>query len=379
MPVYNMIYLGKFADIDADETNFNSEKALSIFSGCNFGKPGAPLYEKLISVSMNDVNNDGLLLTNNWSGTQETMSYMLPDGTACAREIDGVFSAREVEVTRLMPNGTTSTVKTMVRIVQDTSGNAFVLPPPITDTTQAEVAAMTQYPIVGIKLPTTSSCYKTDYNAAYAGRNDLAKFVPCFVAGTLIRTADTERPVETLRPGELVWTRDHGLQPIRWIGHRDLSAADLSRTPCLQPIRIDANALGPSQPSRPLTISRQHRILVSSTIARRMFGSDELLVAARHLTALPGIHEVSDAGNITFYHLMLDRHEVLMSEGALTESFYPGKQALAAIGPQAEEILALFPQLRDDPDSYAAARAFAEGRRARALADRHLRNGQQLA
>lgn len=68
--------------------------------------------------------------------------------------------------------------------------------------------------------------------------------VPCFSAGTLIRTAQGEVAIETLKVGDMVETRDNGLQPIRWVGSVHLGPQDLQRAPNLRPIRIRAGALG---------------------------------------------------------------------------------------------------------------------------------------
>ena len=377
MPTYQMIFLGNFADIDADESSTSSELATRYFAGKTLGTTDDPLHSNLVSVNMNDTNSDGEILTNNWSGTQEKISYSLNDGRLHKNEIDGAFTATRVEVTRQLPNGTTDKVQTMVRIFQDTEGNTFMIPPALTDATLAEVKAVTTLPIVSIKLP-SSSYFKTDYNAAYAGRYDMARFVPCFAAGTMILTAQGNRRVETLTVGDLIWTLDHGLQPIRWIGRRTLTKTDLAENARLRPIRIKAVALGPGRPASDLIISPQHRVLVASAIAQRMFGTFELLVPACQLTEVPGIAQVADPGPITYIHLMFDRHQVLLSNGAETESFYPGFQAMAAIGPAAREILTLFPELRDGPEPYPAARFLATGRKVRTLARRHAQKRRAL-
>lgn len=66
----------------------------------------------------------------------------------------------------------------------------------------------------------------------------------CFLSGTLIATPDGEVPVETLRAGDLVLTRDHGAQPLVWTSHSAVSREVLDRAPNLRAIRIEAGALG---------------------------------------------------------------------------------------------------------------------------------------
>ena len=203
--------------------------------------------------------------------------------------------------------------------------------------------------------------------------------VMCFAAGTLIETADGPRAVEELKIGDLVETRDNGLQPIRWAGMRHLSAADLEANPKLRPIRIRKGALGSGLPAADLVVSPQHRVLVRSRIAQRMFGADEVLVAARQLCQIDGIDIAGDAEGVSYHHIMFDRHEVVISNGAETESLFTGPEALRAVGPAArEEIFTLFPELATGDYTPEAARLLPSGRLGRKLAVRHLQNGIAL-
>ena len=80
--------------------------------------------------------------------------------------------------------------------------------------------------------------------------------------------------------------------------------------------------------------------------AQMLFGADEVLVAARHLLANPAVTR-REGGTVTYMHLMLDQHEVVYANGAATESFYPGDQALGALSDAGrDEMFSLFPELR---------------------------------
>lgn len=205
-----------------------------------------------------------------------------------------------------------------------------------------------------------------------------SSLVPCFTSGTLIETARGARPVEYLARGEMVQTADNGLRPIRWIGARHLGAMALSAMPNLRPVRIAAGALGAGMPEHDLIVSPQHRVLVRSAIARRMFGAPEVLVAAKQLMALDGIETASDLKEVTYHHFLFDRHEIVFSNGAATESLYTGAQALKSVGPEAAcEIFALFPELRSGT-SPPGARILVPGRLARKLAQRHAKNARDL-
>ncbi|HMO70495.1 MAG TPA: Hint domain-containing protein [Paracoccaceae bacterium] len=203
--------------------------------------------------------------------------------------------------------------------------------------------------------------------------------IPCFAAGTMITTPTGERAVETLAPGDLVLTLDHGAQSVRWIGRRHLPGSALVAQPHLAPVRIAAGALGLDLPVRDMKVSPQHRVMVRSRIAERMFETEEVLVAAKHLVGLPGITQEPAAAGVTYVHFLCDRHEVVFAEGARVESLYAGPMALRALGPAAEEILAIFPELREfGGTGLHPVRPLVRGRQGRHLAERHVRNAVAL-
>lgn len=190
---------------------------------------------------------------------------------------------------------------------------------------------------------------------------------PCFTAGTLIETPRGLVPVETLRPGERVLTRDHGARPLAWVGQRRFDLAALWGVPRLWPVRIGVGALGHGLPLRPLCLSPQHRVLVQSWRADLMFGTPDLLVPAAALVGRPGIRQPPPAAPVTYVHLLFAGHEIVRAEGAAVESLHPGDTALDRLGQAArDEVLAIFPALatRGAPSS---ARRIARGWELRAL------------
>ncbi|WGW02425.1 Hint domain-containing protein [Tropicibacter oceani] len=170
--------------------------------------------------------------------------------------------------------------------------------------------------------------------------------VACFTTGTLVRTKRGPVRIETLRRGDLVWTRDNGFQRLKRRAVRHLSPDDLRKDPHLCPIRIKAGALALGVPARDLTVSPQHRILICGPIVRRMLGEDEALVPARKLCVLPGVRQLTPDVGVRYVHLVFARHEIVEAEGCHSESFFPGDASLAAL-PQgrADEYLALFASL----------------------------------
>jgi hypothetical protein len=171
--------------------------------------------------------------------------------------------------------------------------------------------------------------------------------VICFVTGARIMTLRGLVAVEDLAVGDMVLTVDHGYKPVRWIGSRCVPHSRLRACEKLRPVVIRAGALGHGLPDRDLRLSRQHRVLVSSRIAERMFGASEVLLPAKDLVGLAGVSCTEDGRAVEYWHVMFDQHEVIFSEHAMTESFHFGRHAEALVPPEAfEEILSLFPHIR---------------------------------
>jgi hypothetical protein len=161
--------------------------------------------------------------------------------------------------------------------------------------------------------------------------------IPCFVAGTRIRTPSGEVPVESLVVGDLVDTLDDGAQPLRWIG-RGRAAAKGS----LAPIRIRAGTFGDHGT---LMVSPQHRILIRDPLADLMFGHEDVLVTAKDLVNDLTIRSVP-GGSVEYVHLFFDRHQIVFSEGLATESYLPGAQTAKGFdGRIMAELRAIFPGL----------------------------------
>ena len=179
------------------------------------------------------------------------------------------------------------------------------------------------------------------------GEKDLSTKPPpiiiCFAAGTAIATSDGPRAVEDLKPHDLVTTADHGLQPVRWIGQRHLGPDELRTNSHLLPVLIRAGAMGRGLPNADLTVSPQHRIWVSDWRAQLLFGEAEVLVPAKALIDGEGIIP-APVEEVTYHHILFDRHEIVRSNGILSESLHPGEMAMEALGPDIwDAVLGKFP------------------------------------
>ncbi|WP_420557811.1 Hint domain-containing protein [Roseovarius sp.] len=165
--------------------------------------------------------------------------------------------------------------------------------------------------------------------------------IPCFVRGSRIRCERGEVAVEDLCVCDLVMTRDEGLQPVRWIGHREVAG-----TGEYAPIRILAGTFGAHGE---LWLSPLHRVLIRDSLAELLFGEREVLVAAKDLVNDRSVRRV-EVDTVDYFHLLFDRHQVIVSEGLPTESFLPGPQIKDSFEAEVlQEICTLFPEI--DPET----------------------------
>ncbi len=187
---------------------------------------------------------------------------------------------------------------------------------------------------------------------------NIENVVPCFTPGTLIATPKGEVPVERLKAGDRVITRDNGIQEIKWVGSRPISFTELARSQHLAPIHIRAGALGNGLPERDMMLSPNHRVLVANDRTSLYFDEREVLAAAKHLVDSKGV-QVAQPMGVTYVHFMCQDHEVVLSNGAWTESFQPGDYSLKGVGnAQRQELFELFPELETPQglEDYTAAR-----------------------
>lgn len=204
--------------------------------------------------------------------------------------------------------------------------------------------------------------------------------VVCFTRDTMIETPEGPVAIQSLKAGDMVRTMDRGFQPLRWIGNRKLDAIDLRQHPRLLPIRIRAGALGQGLPAQDLLVSPQHRMLVRSAIAQRMFGAAEVLIPANKLLILDGVDIAEDAAKVEYFHMLFDRHEIVFANGSASESLFTGPEAIRTLSEAARtEIFTLFPQLQDPEFAAEPARVIPEkGKLMKKLAQRHQVKGMPI-
>ena len=242
-------------------------------------------------------------------------------------------------LTLMSPDGTTTEAIVLVEANKKGKLNAVYLLP------LAPMEPTTLYAVVGI-----------DINLA---RTKFAQ-VACvsFTRGTHITMASGEQvPVQNLRPGDRVLTRDDGAQKIRWIGQNTVRAVG-----AFAPIKIMAQTLNNE---RDLIVSPDHRLFVYQRTDALGTGRPEVLVKARHLVNGTTI-QVQNGGFIDYFQLLFDRHQIIYAEGIAAESMLIDSLTRPALPKDLSEKLGhTIPGHTDRPHrGLDVARALLEGRNA---------------
>ena len=120
-----------------------------------------------------------------------------------------------------------------------------------------------------------------------------------------------ERPVEQLAIGDGLITASGRVRPVKWVGHTRYDAQRIGGNVDVLPVCIKAGALGSGLPRRDLLVSPGHAMLV-----------DGALVQARLLINGVSIVQAKAVRALTYVHIELDDHDVIVAEGAKAESFF---------------------------------------------------------
>lgn len=188
--------------------------------------------------------------------------------------------------------------------------------------------------------------------ARVAGSRDGGGII-CFTPGTRIATPNGPRLIQSLQPGDLVLTKDDGPQQILWTGSRRMSGARLYAMPHLRPIRFRSGALGIDRPEPDLIVSPAHRMLVKGPAALALFGTTEVLVRAEDLVNDGAIATDHALREVTYVHILLERHNIVFANGVETESFHPSNSALEMVdASQRDGLLDVLPHVAHNPESY---------------------------
>jgi len=187
-------------------------------------------------------------------------------------------------------------------------------------------------------LPPVSSASGTTYMAD--AESVTVSEIACFASGTRLATPVGEQPVETLAVGDVLLTADGALRPIAWIGRFSVDCSRHQRPLDVWPVRVSANAFGSSMPHRDLWLSPDHAVLLG-----------DALIPIRYLVNGTTIVQES-RGEITYWHVALPKHDVLLAEGLPCESYLDAEDGSIFLGHGA--VLRLFPDFSGPTSNIAA-------------------------
>lgn len=134
--------------------------------------------------------------------------------------------------------------------------------------------------------------------------------VTCYAAGTRIATPGGDVAVEALEIGDLVRTLHAGDQPVKWIGRRSYDGRLIRGNKAALPICIKAGAIADGVPVRDLWVSPGHAILI-----------DDMLIHASRLINGVSVLQAQVVDTVTYYHIELDTHEIVIAENCPAETF----------------------------------------------------------
>lgn len=167
---------------------------------------------------------------------------------------------------------------------------------------------------------------------------EMPEALAAYAAGTLIDTPDGPRAAGDLVAGDVVTTLGNGSRPLRWVGRRQVTPVEFLARPGLRPV---AFAPGTVDNDRALLVSPGQRMLIDDWRAAVYFGEDQVLVSALALVDDQAVRQVLPASALDYVVLLCDRHEILLAEGARSESFHPGESGLAGLAPVERAALAV--------------------------------------
>lgn len=280
-----------------------------------------------LEVTLNSAAWDEILIIDDDTNFQDSDGSQKLNG---AQMIDGVLYANgtvvEAEYSLVLTDGT----DTWTAIAFNVNNSA-----PAYGTVEglAFIGGPGGFPPAGVPLTVVSVSESPSFAAsAYA--------TPiCYARGTMIETVSGPRPIESLRIDDLIQTADHGLQPLRWVGGRHVVGVGR-----FAPVELAAGLLGAAAPLR---VSQQHRVLVCGSVAELHFGEPEVLVPVVHLVDGENVRLLNRVP-VEYFHLVLDRHEVIFANGVSTESLHCAQSGefsgVAQFFPELADIATMHPE-----------------------------------
>jgi len=172
--------------------------------------------------------------------------------------------------------------------------------------------------------------------------------VACYCRGTLIETKRGQKKVEKLNIGDEVVTMSGAMRPIKWIGRRSYGGRFIMGRTDILPICIKAGALGVNVPKRDLSISPHHAMYFKDA------ARDSVLIEAKDLVNGVSIVQADSVDKVEYFHIELETHDVIVAEGALSETFLDDDSR--GMFHNAHEYDTLYAETPSEPAHYCAPR-----------------------
>ena len=150
----------------------------------------------------------------------------------------------------------------------------------------------------------------SDFQVNVGATDTVIDYVACYCRGTLIEIERGQQEVETLQIGDKVRTASGALRPIKWIGRRSYGGRFVMGRKDILPVCIKAGALADNLPARDLWVSPNHAMYLS-----------RVLIEAKDLINGASIVQAERVETLEYFHIELETHDVIIAEGALSESF----------------------------------------------------------
>jgi len=149
-------------------------------------------------------------------------------------------------------------------------------------------------------------------------------YLACFPAGTLMLTADGEKPIETLTTNDMMVTLDGSLKPMGFLGVQTVKPHPVTGHEDRNlPILLKAGAFGPGAPAKDLVTSWWHGILLQGSWIEQWFGEPRVIIPAGRLLNGTTISQLKTDETLTYYNVVMSDHDVIFAHGAAVETFRP--------------------------------------------------------
>ncbi len=275
-------------------------------------------------------SNDTLYVINEITGSEKNWQQESSEG--------GEESGAGGVSTNFLSEGFRSGADSVALVNPDTGEYIIFNMGPVT----AELSSVPGFPGTTVVGEVDGDSIQDDYAAGYSYQYDSntssyiydAVYVPCFASGTLIETDTGPRPIESLRAGDMILTKDDGFQPLRFLVVRQQNFRDPAASHKKQPIEFKPGSLGKGLPYNTLRVSPNHCMLWRDLQGR------EHLVPAKAFVDHPKVRQCCSVRKVTYCHLVFDKHQIVQTFGVWSESFLLGSWSRRRAAPQLQRALA---------------------------------------